>query len=100
MPTKVAYLANRATRYEVALEHEGRQWLVGYTIRRSRQGLLAKMREQGQAILRITAMPEDARVTSPNPETLAFSNGSVIRFTHRTQRDAVLSGELPFVGKE
>ena len=94
--SKVAHLVNYPTRYEVALEHAGRSYLVGYTIRRSRVGLLSKMRERGADILRITEMPESATVAACD-KTLAFSNGSVIRFTGRTQREAITAGELPYV---
>lgn len=107
MPVKVARLARYSTKYEVTLEHDGRTYLVGYTGRQSKQGLLDRMHAAGPAILRITAMPDDATVRmvdaiSGHARTFAlvFSQGSRIRFSGRTQRDAILAGELPFVGKE
>ena len=94
--SKVAHLQNAPTRYEVVLEHAGKQWLVGYTSRRSRPGLLATMRKEGRDILAITEMPEDAEVRAEYG-ALVFSQGSVIKFSGRTQRDAVIAGELPWV---
>jgi hypothetical protein len=94
-----AALHNHPTRYEVELHTaDGRRFLVGYTPRRSFTGLLAAVRKMGKSILAITNLPEDA-TTSRNGTALGLGYGHVIRFTGRTQRDAIVGGELPFVGR-
>lgn len=95
---KLERLRFHATRYEIELTTAaGAKWLVAYTPRRNFRGPLAAVQQRGSAILRVAGMPDDATVTRDGA-SLRFGDGSVIRFSGRTQRDAISNGELPYVG--
>lgn len=95
---KLESIHNRATRYELAAIMGERRVLIAYTGRRSRHGLLEACRKRG---------PQVVALTCPSGEELLnfdkkASNGATIgqwaiRFTGRTQRDAIMEGELPYV---
>jgi hypothetical protein len=93
-------LRHHATRYEVALAlPDGRTMLVCYSPRKSRAGLLDCLRSRGPAILpHVTGMPEDATVTYHKARGFVFSDGTRVYWSGRTQRDAILSGELDYIG--
>ncbi len=87
-------MRNRITRYEVALSRGTDSYLVAYTPRKSRAGLLDALRSRAERIVEITGSEtfgiQDAR-------TLTLDDGWVVRFTGRTQIDAQDHGELTFV---
>lgn len=88
------------TRYEIAARHpDGRAFLVGYTPRLSRSGLLSASRNVGDALVSLLGKDADEPPkagTKPRP-WMAIGSWR-IEFTGRTQRDAVRSGDaLPFV---
>jgi hypothetical protein len=100
MPVKVARLVNYATKYEIILTNGPQTYLVSYTGRKSRQGLMDAIRARGLAILAITKIGADAIFTL-NRATGAAELGSnwTIRFTGRTQRDAICQrDEYRYVG--
>ena len=87
------------TRYEIEMvSPSGAKYLVAYTPRRSFRGLLdaVRERERGRAILRLLNFPDDA-TAERDRASLRFSDGTIIRFSGRTQRDAICGGELPYV---
>ena len=98
MACKVSALVNYPTRYEVVLSNGTASYLVGYTSRKSRPGLMACIRQHGPAILRITELSESARFTWSGPIAHLGENNWTIRFSGRTQRDALCTHtELTFV---
>lgn len=93
-------LQHGPTRYEVVLTTpDGRRFLVGYTPRKSKPGVLRAAQRVGQQI--IAAMPG---LTDQHRMTWAaggfdLGNGARIALSGRTQRDAIMAGtELPFLG--
>ena len=87
------------TRYEITARHpDGRTYLVGYTPRKSRPGLLVAMRKFGAEIIDKLAVAEDDEITwATAPTPRAFTGDWIIAFTGRTQRDARMEGEHPFI---
>lgn len=99
LESKLAAIAGRATRYEVALTQHGQPVaLVGYTARKSRPGLLKAAQVVGQAIIDRTAMPQDATMSWSHGTMVLGFDGWAVKFTGRTQRDAIMTGELVPVG--
>ena len=95
---KLAALRNYGTKYEIALKllSDGREFRVCYSGRKSRSGLLSAVQAAGPDILRVTSMPDDARMEWKDG-AMKLGTVATIRFTGRTQRDAICSGELPRV---
>lgn len=90
------------TRYEITAVHpDGRKWLVGYTPRKSRPGLLAAMRNVAAPLMNKLPIGDADKIewgTKPLP--WASVSGFKIAFTGRTQLDAQREGELPFIAKD
>ena len=93
---RLARLYNRATCYELAAINVERRVLIAYCGRRSRSGLLAACRNRGALVIALTGS-----------ENIEFgkraSDGATmgpwqIRFTGRTERDAIMEGELEYIG--
>lgn len=78
------------TRYEIAAKHpDGRAFLVAYTPRVSRPGLLAAMRQRGEAIVAKLAIGEsDIMTWHTKPRVHCECSGWIIGFTGRTQLEA------------
>jgi hypothetical protein len=89
-----------ATRYEVKLTlPDGRAMLVCYTERKSKVGLYHSLQSRGKAILaQMPDLPEDAPLTYDKAQGFGLGNGAHVVFSGRTQRDAIMSGELAFIG--
>lgn len=89
------------TRYEIAAidPHGNRKFLIGYTPRHSRPGLLSAAERVGKHIIAKLSIGEDCRlIYSGHPvKRLDLSNGWTIGFTGRTQLDCRNEGELPFI---
>ena len=94
---KLTRLQNHATRYEAVVErHDGTKRLLAYSGRKSRQGLLAAIRQRGQAVLAFLALSETDQMTWEKG-AFALGTGNAIRWSGRTQRDAIMEGELPYI---
>jgi hypothetical protein len=98
---RLARLQNRPTRYEITATREGCDTLlIGYTPRVSRIGLLHVMQRQHvELIARLGIGDDDEIAWHTRPRVHATTSGWSIGFTGRTQRDAILSGEFPFIGE-
>jgi hypothetical protein len=95
MATKVPGLINYPTRYEVTLTDGSRSYVITFTARKSRPGLLTAMRAHGPAILRVTQLSHEARCHWLSTSALDLGeNGWVVKFTGRTQRDAICTDSL------
>lgn len=97
---KLERLYNRATRYEVVAEHpDGRRYLIGYTSP-TRPGMLRMIRQNGQAVVDRLGLTQAAVMTWGGKGRLghfATIGDWKVRFTGRTQRDAIIGGEVEFV---
>jgi hypothetical protein len=94
---KLERLRFAPSRYEIEIvASSGAKHLIAYTPRRSFRGLLDAVRQRGVAILRVVGMPEETQAERVGA-SLRFADGTVIRFSGRTQRDAIMHGELPYV---
>lgn len=102
MPTtleKLSALQNYRTRYEIVAECGNKRLLIGYSPRVSRCGLLAAMQNVGPAIIQHLAIGDGDTISwHTKPRIHCLTSGWLIGFTGRTQRDAILAGELPFIG--
>jgi len=87
-------LKHYSTRYELVAAHpDGRKILVGYT-RKGRDGLLSMMRKNGPAWVKFSGC-EDIHFAKRTAEG-ATSGDWKVNFSGRTQREAIMNGELPF----
>lgn len=89
-------LKNRCTAYELAMTHpDGRSFLIRYTNRRTRSGLYNCCYQAAVAIDKV------AGTDFFTPAKRAADGGTIgewtIAFTGRTQRDAIINGELVFI---
>jgi hypothetical protein len=91
---KLARLKNRNTRYEIVLTNgKDTKFLVLYTAQHSQSGLRAAVRQRYDAILVITGgeLPFAAKRSD-----IFGGNEWRCLFSGRTQREAIITGELPF----
>lgn len=89
-------LHNRPTKYELAITHpNGSSYLIRYTNRRNRTGMWDCLYQVAQAITDLTG------TDYVDPAWLVKDGATVgewtIHFTGRTQRDAIINGELEFI---
>jgi hypothetical protein len=98
---KLARLHNYRTRYEVeavSTADPSQKYLVGYTSQKSRYGLLSACRRVGPELIAALRLSETAELVPSKRAADGFALGSwQVRFSGRTQRDAIWSGELVFV---
>ena len=102
-PEQIAALSrlhNYGTSYEIeAVTPDGRRGLVCYTERHSKRGMRDAMHDRAVPLLAWLGAPSGLEMTVERGRAdIALSDGSVVRFSGRTQRDAIMSGELPFIG--
>lgn len=98
---KLARLKNRRTRYEIIATKGDAKVLVGYSARTGRRGLLSMLQQNGEAWTRfVGSNPKDCNISFRTPASAgADCEGWHIRFSGRTQRDSICSGEVPFFTK-
>lgn len=96
---RLALIKGRWTMYEIELlSPDGRRYLVCYTPRRSFRGLIDAVRARSREIRKVAGLGDDNR-GERRGTALHMDNGAVIRFTGRTARDAIIGGELPYIGR-
>jgi hypothetical protein len=99
---KLARLRGCYTRYEVEVAlPDKRKMLVCYTPRKNLAGLREVIRERWEPLVRAVGIPGSPIQDTPvmrDGRAYKFENGSIVRFSGRTQRDAIILGELPFIG--
>jgi len=85
-----------ATRYELAAINGEKRILVAYCSRNNRSGLRAACSKCAQALVALTGTD----MIYPNGKSADGCKMAdwIIRFTGRTQREAIMQGELPYVG--
>lgn len=95
---KLTALQNYATKYEIVIEiADGRKLRVAYSGRKSKTGILSAVQKIGPQIVALTSMPDDARMEW-SKGAMKLGNVATIKFSGRTQRDAIMSGELAYAG--
>lgn len=95
---KRVLLMRHATAYEAVAEHGSQRILIGYTMHRSRSGLLSLARKRGEQLVALMRLTDDSPVEFLKPASRGIRFGDwLVRFSGRTQREAIDSGELPFV---
>ena len=90
---KLIRIKHYATRYELILANRGDSYLVVYSSSRSRGVVFDSVHKWAQQIIAITG--EDEMKMVKGGATLGDWK---VRWSGRTQREAILEGELPFVG--
>lgn len=101
---RLQQIANRFTRYEVVLcLPDNSRRLIGYTARPGRSGLFRMLSAVAPRVLALMHLPETSRVKCSGRGKLGhvwtFDNGAAVRFSGRTERDAILAGELETLPK-
>jgi hypothetical protein len=97
---KLAKLHSYGTRYEVEVEHpNGARKLVAYTPRRTGTGLVSAVTAHGERIVSFLGIGDTASMSwkGKGRDAMGVDGGGVIRFSGRTQREAIIEGELPFI---
>ena len=96
---KLERLRNRGTSYEITISDGEQTYRVAYTPRHSRDGLLRAIRSTGKEIVTALGMPDTALVHAGKRAEDGFTlEDWQIRFSGRTQRDAISNGELQWIG--
>jgi hypothetical protein len=95
LESRLLRLKNRRTRYELVAEHpDGRRLLVRYTSRLGRRGLFDALQQDSARLCAVLG------ADAIHFGTRAGDGGTMgewkIRFTGRTQREAIIDGELQF----
>lgn len=79
---------NRPTRYEITATNGAHTFLVGYTPRLSRPGLLVAMQKHGEQLIALCGIGDQHEIAFRcHPRIHAHVNGWTIGFTGRTQRE-------------
>ncbi len=98
--TRLENLHNQPTRYELALERGDTRIRICYSMRTGRHSLLTACQKHGQTIVDYIGMDDKATMEFLKPAARGARIGEwSIRFTGRTQRDAISTqSELPWIG--
>lgn len=97
---QLARLTNRATRYEVVAQRpDGTTALVGYTPRRTLSGLRDAAGNRGTELVAWLDAPPGAEMSWRRgcTDTVQITGGGIVRFSGRTQREAICAGALPSI---
>jgi hypothetical protein len=96
LTAKLERLKNRRTAYELAAIRGDERVLLAYSCGRGRRDILNSCRKRAEAVVRLLG---NAEITFGRTVADGATAGEwSIRFTGRTQRDAYVEGELPYVG--
>lgn len=92
---KLDRLKNYRTRYELAASHpDGRKVLIRYTARKGRRGLLDALTMDAARVCKVLGS-DDIHWAKRAADGGTMGDWTV-KFSGRTQREAILDGELPF----
>ncbi len=95
-------LHRQPTRYELIAERGDQRILIAYSMRTGRHSMMESVRKHGQALIDFMGITDKHLLVFLKPAKLGAHIGPAenpwtIRFTGRTQREAVQS-ELPWIG--
>lgn len=91
---KLEAIKNRATRYELILERGAERLRLCYTSRKNRRGMIDAIFRNGKELGSFSGSQE---VRFGNGATAQLGDWAV-RFSGRTQREAIQAGELRWFG--
>jgi hypothetical protein len=95
---KLTAMQNRGTYYEAAvIRADGTQARLGYLGRHSAIGLFTAVRGRPCRVLAFLGLDPNGSIEcdfDKKTKSVKFDDGAVIKFTGRTERDAVMAGEL------
>lgn len=94
---KLARIKNRTTKYELVATNKttGQKVLVGYT-QKGRPGLLNMLRKNAEEAVALLAGGVDRIDFAKKASDGATMGDWLINFSGRTQREAIIGGELVF----
>jgi len=91
-------LHNRQSRYEIVASKGDVTLRVGYTVRKSRHGLLNTLRRYPESTVPLFCPKGNEMVTFLKPAVHGCTIGEwLIRFSGRTEREVILNGELQHI---
>jgi hypothetical protein len=91
---KLERIHNRITQYElVCTDQNGIKCLAGYT-RQSKMGILSMLRKNGEKWAQ--RLSEKDVITFAKSGKVATLGKYTVYFSQRTQREAIIAGELPW----
>lgn len=91
---KLARIQGRFTKYEVILTHKNyTSILLRYTGRKSRRGLIDAFDQCLSEVARLTG----CKTAECVGDKIVTDNHWIVRFSGRTQRQAIINGERPFI---
>jgi hypothetical protein len=93
-------IRNRATLYELAISRGAESYLVAYCQRKSRDGIFKAVSKDGRRE-KLVALTGDQEIHFADRSADGATMGAwSIRFTGRTEREAITEGaELPYIGE-
>lgn len=95
---KLNRLHNGPTRYELVAEKGDERILIAYSMRTGRRALLTAAQKHGHALLAMMKLDDNTKFEFLKPAAKGAKVGDwTIRFSGRTQRDAISNGELPWI---
>lgn len=71
------------TRYEIAIEQDGKQYLLAYSMQKGRPAILRSLRKHGEAIISACGITDDDLLTWPRPSGARSTTRQVARVLHR-----------------
>lgn len=97
---KLARCYNRRTLYEATIiRPDGAKVLLAYVQSANKRGLRDAVWKRGQDIVSWLNAPADAEMTWKRGSTdMQITGGGIVHLSGRTQREAIIEGELPYVG--
>lgn len=93
---KLEGLKNRATRYELILERGAERFRLCYTSRKNRRGMIDAIFRNGKELGAFTGQQEVRFGHGPTAQLGDWA----VRFSGRTQREAIQAGELRWFAAE
>lgn len=91
---KLARIQGRGTAYEVVITKGDTTYLVSYVARHSYAGMRDAVVQRAEEIV----VKTNAAHIDKAGRTITTDNGWTIKFSGRTQRDAICNGEHTYVG--
>lgn len=88
LPRTFEQMALRPTRYEVELVAGGKNRIIGYTARKTREALLRYVDQHRNEIVKHIDDPDVAWFSECNANCVCVNDAVSVRFTGRTERDA------------
>jgi len=97
--SKLERIKRYGTRWELVLvTPAGEQILLRYTAQHTRRGIIEQIRYHGARLVELTGAEQFDSLGEWKGRGISLGEYRV-RFSGRTQRDAILQGELPYISE-